>query len=173
MSEQSMAALPLTIAMATVGPGTRDETDATARHLAARAEASGHVILSRIVVTAERDALDAQLRAWLASPAIDAIIVLGAIGIGPTDVTPEVIGALLDREAPGYGEELRVIGKRKLGIAALSWRAGAGIAEGAIVLCVPDSVPICDEAWDQLLGPTLDISVPGSLASLIPAMKAR
>ena len=71
MTEQAMAALPLTIAMATVGPGARDETDATARHLAARAEASGHVILSRIVVSAERDALDAQLRAWLASPAID------------------------------------------------------------------------------------------------------
>lgn len=174
MSEaQPQAALPLTIAMATVGPGARDETDAAARHLAARAEASGHVILSRIVVSAERDAIDAQLRAWLASPAIDAIVVLGAIGIGPTDVTPEAIGGLLDREAPGYGEELRVIGKRKLGIAALSWRAGAGIAEGAIVLAVPDSLVICDEAWDQILGPALDIGVRGSLASLIPALKAR
>lgn len=173
MSGPGVAALPLTIAMATVGPGARDETDAAARHLASRAEASGHVVLSRIVVGADKDALDAQLRAWLASPAVDAIIVLGAVGIGPADMTPEVIGALLDREAPGYGEELRVIGRRKIGIGALSWRAGAGIAEGAIVLAVPDSTAVLDEAWDTLLGPALDIGVPGSLAALLPAMKAR
>ena len=48
------------------------ETDAAARQYAARAEPSGHVVLSRIVVGADRDALDAQLRAWLASPAVDA-----------------------------------------------------------------------------------------------------
>jgi molybdenum cofactor biosynthesis protein B len=173
MSGPGVAALPLTIAMATVGPGARDETDAAARHLASRAEASGHVVLSRIVVGADRDALDAQLRAWLASPAVDAIIVLGAVGIGPSDMTPEVIGALLDREAPGYGEEMRALGRRKLGIAALSWRAGAGIAEGAIVLAVPDAAMVMDEAWDTILGPALDIGVPGSLAALLPAMKAR
>ena len=168
-----MAALPLTIAMATVGPGARDETDAAARLLAARAEACGHVVLTRIVVPADHDALDAQLRSWLASPAIDAIIVLGAVGIGPGDLTPEVLGALLDREAPGYGEELRAIGRRKIGIAALSWRAGAGIAEGAIMLAVPDSAAVCDEAWDVVIGPALDIAVTGSLATLLPAMKAR
>lgn len=168
-----VAALPLTIAMATVGPGARDETDAAARHLAGRAEGAGHVVLSRIVVGADRDALDAQLRAWLASPAIDAIVVLGAVGIGPGDVTPEVLGALLDREAPGYGEEIRAIGRRRAGIAALSWRAGAGIAEGAIVVAVPDAVAVCDEIWDTVVGPALDIGVTGSLAALLPAMKAR
>lgn len=170
---QPIAALPLTIAMATVGPGARDETDAAARQYAARAEQSGHVVLSRIVVGADRDALDAQLRAWLASPAVDAIFVLGAVGIGPGDITPEVLGALLDREAPGYGEELRAIGRRRVGIAALSWRAGAGIAEGAIVLAVPDVVALADEIWDSVVGPALDIGVTGSLAALLPAMKAR
>ena len=68
-----------------------------------------------------------------------AVLTTGGTGLTPTDRTPEVTRALLDREVPGIAEAIRAHGVAKgVPTAALS-RGVAGVRAGALVVNLPGS----------------------------------
>jgi molybdenum cofactor synthesis domain-containing protein len=68
-----------------------------------------------------------------------AVLTTGGTGITPTDRTPEVTRALLDREVPGVAEAIRAHGTAKgVATAALS-RGLAGVRGQALVVNLPGS----------------------------------
>lgn len=96
--------------------------------------------------------LDAALAA---SPAV--VVTTGGTGIAPGDTVPEATRALLDRELPGFGEELRRRGAATTPTALLS-RGTAGIAGVAFVVNLPgssggvrDGLDLLDEVLDHVL----------------------
>ena len=96
----------------------------------------------------------AALEAALAGPA-QAIILNGGTGIAPRDSTPEIVGALLEREMPGFGELFRQLSFHEIGAAAMLSRALAGVARGKLLFALPGSEAACRLALEQLILPEL------------------
>jgi molybdenum cofactor synthesis domain-containing protein len=92
-----------------------------------------------------------------------AVLTTGGTGLTPTDRTPEVTRALLDREVPGVAEAIRAHGVSKgVPTAALS-RGLAGVCGEAFVVNLPGSrggvkdgldvvVPLLRHAVEQVRG---------------------
>ncbi|TAM66055.1 MAG: MogA/MoaB family molybdenum cofactor biosynthesis protein [Microbacteriaceae bacterium] len=113
-----------------------------------------------IVVPDGRAVADALGTSVAARPAL--IITTGGTGISPTDTTPEATQPLLQREIPGFMEELRRRGAAVTPTAILT-RGHAGIAGSSFVVNLPGSTGgvrdgldvldgILDHVLDQLSG---------------------
>src|SRR4051812_47207134 len=84
---------------------------------------------------------------------VDLIFTTGGTGLTPDDITPEATRAVIDREAPGFAEAMRVEGARHTPLGILT-RGVSGIAGRPLIVNFPGS----PKAIDQLFGvltPTL------------------
>jgi molybdenum cofactor synthesis domain-containing protein len=90
-----------------------------------------------VVVPDEVAEVEAALRSAIAE-GMDLVVTTGGTGFAPRDVTPEATRAVLDREAPGLAEALRMFNREKVPTTILS-RAVAGIAGSTIVVNLPGS----------------------------------
>jgi len=98
--------------------------------------------------------------------AVDLLVTTGGTGIGIGDVTADATAALLDRQLPGFAEELRRRGAKSTPFALLS-RGVAGVAGRTFVVNLPGSTggvrdglellgEVVDHVLDQLAGGTHD-----------------
>jgi molybdenum cofactor synthesis domain-containing protein len=69
---------------------------------------------------------------------VDLVVATGGTGLGPRDVTPQAISALIDYEVPGIGELMRREGASATPMAVLS-RSMAGVRERTLIISVPGS----------------------------------
>ena len=80
---------------------------------------AGFEVRGREVVADERSEIEPLLRR-LAEEGIALVVTTGGTGFGPRDVTPEATRAVLEREAPGIAERIRVLSIDSFPRAALS-----------------------------------------------------
>lgn len=91
------------------------------------------------------------LRAALtASPSADLIITTGGTGIGPRDITPDVVRPLLTKEIPGIMEQIRVKYGMKNPKALLS-RGIAGTMGNTLIYTLPGSVKAVHEYMAEIV----------------------
>jgi molybdenum cofactor synthesis domain-containing protein len=87
----------------------------------------------------------------------DIVITTGGTGIGPRDITPEVVKPFLDKEIPGIMELIRFkYGSVKPN--ALLSRAIAGVMQESLVYTLPGSVKAVEEYMTEIT-PTLRHSI--------------
>jgi molybdenum cofactor synthesis domain-containing protein len=86
------------------------------------------------IVPDEIPAISAAIRA----AAADVVVCTGGTGLGPRDVTPDAVLAVIDRELPGFGEAFRARGRQQTPLADLS-RACAGSMGSTLVVAIPGS----------------------------------
>jgi molybdenum cofactor synthesis domain-containing protein len=103
--------------------------------------------VQRRVVPDERPEIANALRELAKSAQI--ILTTGGTGLAPRDVTPEATLDVLDREAPGIAQALRVEGLHKTPYALLS-RGVAGLVDSTLIVNLPGSPGGCRDGYDVL-----------------------
>lgn len=100
-----------------------------------------HVCAMRILPD-DRQQLAEQLRTWSDSGAegnpVDLILVTGGTGFAPKDITPEATRDVIQKEAPGLAEAMRMASLQRTPHAMLS-RALCGIRGNTLIINLPGS----------------------------------
>jgi molybdenum cofactor synthesis domain-containing protein len=121
---------------------------AVAEHVRrAMAEAGWECEIKNTVIPDDAVALETALAG---SAQTDLVITTGGTGIGPRDITPDVVKPLLTKELPGIMEQIRI----RYGMAnpkALLSRAVAGVAGKTLIYTLPGSVKAVDEYMSEIV----------------------
>ena len=81
---------------------------------------------------------------------VDLIVTTGGTGMGPRDVTPEAVRAVIDREVPGIAEAMRAQTMQFTPMAMLS-RSIVGIRGRTLIITLPGSPRGVGECLDVVL----------------------
>jgi molybdenum cofactor synthesis domain-containing protein len=120
----------------------------------------GFDVIGPVVVADGAPVADALQMALAGHPSV--IVTTGGTGVSPSDGTPEATAPLLDRELPGFMEELRRRGTATTPTALLS-RGVAGVAGSTFIANLPGSTggvrdglavlgDVLEHVLDQLAG---------------------
>lgn len=119
--------------------GSRGErADLSGDAIAAWAAVRDYPVSGRALVPDDPEAIRAALRAWADDDVADLLLTTGGTGLTPRDVTPEATRTILDKEAPGIAEALRMAVYPRFPRAALS-RGVAGVRARALIVNLPGS----------------------------------
>ena len=106
---------------------------------------AGWTVVERAAIADGVDSVAGELRR-LAERFHGLIVTTGGTGFGPRDSTPEGTKAVLDREAPGLAEAMRLVNP----LGRLS-RGTAGTVGTALILNAPGSSKGCVETVDAVI----------------------
>jgi molybdenum cofactor synthesis domain-containing protein len=123
--------------------GTREDRSGAA--LAERLGTAGYDVVDRQVVADGVDTVSAAF-VQMAAGFAGVIVSTGGTGFAPRDLTPEGTRAVIEREAPGLAEAMRLVSP----LGRLS-RGIAGIIGHTIVLNTPGSPSGCVEQLEAVL----------------------
>ncbi|MEA3469291.1 MAG: MogA/MoaB family molybdenum cofactor biosynthesis protein [Thermodesulfobacteriota bacterium] len=109
------------------------------------------------------------LLSWVDEEQVDLIVTTGGTGVAPTDVTPEAMRDVIEKEIPGMAEAMRAESLKKTPNAVLS-RGKAGIRKKSLIINLPGSekavreniavlLPCLAHALDKIQGGTSDCGV--------------
>jgi molybdopterin adenylyltransferase len=127
-----------------VAHGVREDRSGAA--LVERLTAAGWTVADRQVVADGIDTVSHALRE-MAQDYAGIIVTTGGTGFGPRDLTPEATAAVIEREAPGLAEAMRLV---KPALGRLS-RGVCGTRGKALILNTPGSPKGCIESLDAVL----------------------
>lgn len=164
--------IPVNIAVLTVSDSRVEADDKSGRTLVERITEAGHKVAAKVIVRDDRDAIAAQLKAWIADPAIDVVISTGGTGLTGRDVTPEAFESLYEKKIDGFGELFRMLSWQKIGTSTMQSRATGGVAGGTYLFALPGSPGACRDGWDDILRWQLDSRHrPCNLVEIMPRLQ--
>jgi molybdenum cofactor synthesis domain-containing protein len=138
----ALAAKVITVSDGVVG-GSREDRSGAA--LEGRLTSAGYGVVDRMVTADGVDAVAEALRTACDGFA-GLVVTTGGTGFGPRDLTPEGTLAVIDREAPGMAEAMRLVSP----LGRLS-RAVAGTLGQCLIINTPGSTKGCVETLDAVI----------------------
>ncbi len=135
--------------------GEREDQSGPA--LAALIKQQGWDVLRQSILPDDLSTLRKTLADWSDRDDVDVILTTGGTGFAPRDVTPEATRSVIEREAPGLAEAMRIASAAKSPHAMLS-RAVAGIRGKVLIINLPGSPKAAVENL-QVVIPALEHAV--------------
>ena len=127
-----------------------ERPDSSGPALVERLRAQGWEVTRQDILPDNAAALSRTLADWADDGRLDIIITTGGTGFAPRDVTPEATRAVIQREAPGLAEAMRLSSAEKSKHAMLS-RAVAGIRGRVLIINLPGSPKAAVENLETVL----------------------
>jgi len=116
---------------------------------------AGHDLLHYALLPNDRRLIAAKVRELVAMPRLRLAVFTGGTGLGPRDVTVDVVRSYFDKTIDGFGELFRYLSYGEIGPAAMMSRAAAGIVGDKVLVSLPGSANAVRLAMTQLLVPEL------------------
>lgn len=162
--------------------GARGERADTSGDAAAQwAIGRGYQVSMKKLIPDEAGQIVSTLTEWCDGGGVDLVLTTGGTGLSDRDVTPEATRAVIERDAPGIAERIRVLSVETFPRAALS-RGVSGVRKKTLIVNLPGSTsgvkdglaalaPIVEHAIAVLRGDRLDHgdATPMSAATGAPA----
>lgn len=141
-----------------------EREDASGAALVELLTALGAEIVATRILSDDLDPLAQTLREFAERSDVNLIVTTGGTGLGPRDNTPEATQSVIEREAPGIAEAIRVESLKATPMAMLS-RGVCGVCSGTLIVNLPGSpkavresfaviAPVLPHALDLLAGNT-------------------
>ena len=117
----------------------------------------GAEIVAKDIVNDDRDPLADKLRDYADRDDVNLIVTTGGTGFGPRDNTPEATRRIIEREAPGLAEAMRMQTLKNTPMAMIS-RGVCGIRSRALIVNLPGSPKGVRESFD-IIKPVLSHAI--------------
>lgn len=168
---ESLAFVPVSIALMTVSDTRTPDTDSSGDILAQRVQDAGHNLVARTIVTDDKEKIAAQMKSWIAAPEIDVVISTGGTGLTGRDTTPEAITPLFEKTIEGFSVIFHQVSFQSVGLSTLQSRAIAGLANNTFIFALPGSNGAVKDGWDKVISFQLDSRhKPCNLVELMPRL---
>jgi molybdenum cofactor synthesis domain-containing protein len=113
----------------------------------------GAEIVTAMILSDDADPLADALRDFAARSDVNLIVTTGGTGLAPRDNTPEATLAVIEREAPGIAEAMRLGTLKQTRLAMLS-RGVCGTLSGTLIVNLPGSPKAVRESF-AVIAPVL------------------
>ena len=171
---EALAIKPVRIAVLSVSDTRDEESDTSGHVLAERITGAGHELADKTIVRDDVAQIREQIKAWVASGSVDAIITTGGTGITGRDVTPEAVEPLFDKKLDGFSVVFHMVSYQSVGLSTLQSRAVAGIIGSTFVFCLPGSNGAVKDGWDKIIAAQLDSRhMPCNMVEILPRLSER
>jgi molybdopterin adenylyltransferase len=127
--------------------GAGEDESGTA--LADLVQGLGLELAGREVLTDDQGLISERLIDWADREGCDLILTSGGTGMAPSDVTPEAIRGVIEREAPGIAEAMRLASRKHTPNWMLS-RGVAGIRGRTLIVSFPGNPRSIVQAGDAI-----------------------
>lgn len=112
-------------------------------------EELGAEVTAKEILPDDLEPLAEKLRAYAERADVNLIITTGGTGFGPRDNTPEATRAILEREAPGLSEAMRVETRKATPMAMIS-RGVCGTRNSTLIINLPGSPKAVRESFSVI-----------------------
>lgn len=130
--------------------GEREDTSGAVIRELISAQAIGGQVTAYEIVPDDRALIEARLRVWADEQHLHLILTTGGTGLGPYDLTPEATLAVIERQAPGIAEAMRLESLKHTPFGMLS-RAVAGVRGATLIINLPGSPKGVRECLNAIL----------------------
>ncbi len=131
--------------------GSRGERDDTSgQYLQERLAEEGYILQSYLVIPDNKQVIIDNLIELVDVCKVPLIVTTGGTGVSPSDITPEAMTSVLEREIPGMAEAMRSASLLKTSRAMLS-RGKVGIRKESLIINLPGSLKAVRENLDVVL----------------------
>ena len=115
-------------------------------------EAAGCEVIAVELIPDERELIAGRLRFYADEEGCDLIATTGGTGLSPDDVTPEATRDVIDREAPGFAEAMRLASREHVPEHWFLSRGVAGTRERTLILNFPGNPNAIEQAGAAVTG---------------------
>jgi molybdopterin adenylyltransferase len=147
--------------------GSRGEReDTSGKLLQELLQEEGYILRGYTIIPDDQEMIVKTVLDFIDVRKIDLIVTTGGTGVAPTDVTPEAMQKVIEKDIPGMAEAMRAASLMKTPHAVLS-RARTGIRGKSLIINLPGSrkaaeenikvlLPALPHALDKIQGGTSD-----------------